>query len=481
MDRPGDRRIKIENVEAAYLARYGLRTRAVAGLGEMASDATGRFFLVEANRRAESRLPAFLRTCGFAFAGEDHLEHTSWEARRLARRTSASKLDYLILIPTLRCNLSCSYCQVSRAPLSASGFDWSEDVVARIETMIDGLVTDQIKIEFQGGEPTLRLDLIERIIQRCDRFSEKRFVICSNLARVDEALLKLLERDDVSISTSLDGNWQTHQAQRTGEIEETSRVRQNLERIRARFGPGKVSALPTVNQASPPDPDELIDAYVAQGLASIFLRPINFQGFARKRHPTAKEDHSAWWTYHEAFVMRLIERNFADRSRVLEESYLSLCLRRIFRPGLDRHVDLRNPNPIGVDYLVIDHDGAFYPTDEARMLTRSGVVDLAIGHVMTGMDEGKRQLLDSHSTSFGDPACDKCAYQPYCGRDVVDDLSRYGRIDLPREDTFFCQKHLAMFDLAMRLIHSDDEATQYSLAKWLGLAGDRLPTLLKFS
>jgi radical SAM protein with 4Fe4S-binding SPASM domain len=301
------------------------------------------------------------------------------------------------------------------------------------------------------------------------------------LATLDPQLLRLLERDDVSVSTSLDGNWQLHQMQRTSTRNATSQLSKNLDIIRSLFGPGKVSALPTINQATPPEPDDLIDAYLAHEQTSIFLRPINFQGFARKRYQTAQEDHSAWWKYHERFIHRIIERNFTDRRFVLEESYFSLCLRRIFRPGLDRHVDLRNPNPVGIDYLVIDHDGRFYPTDEARMLSRSGVVDLAIGELATGLNESKRELLDRHSTTFGDPACDRCAYQPYCGRDLVDDLSRYGRIDMPREETFFCQKHLAMFDLAMRLVHDDDPAVQYSLAKWLGLAGERLPTPLRLS
>ena len=33
----------------------------------------------------------------------------------------SARLSYLIVVPTLRCNLSCSYCQVSRAPIKAKG------------------------------------------------------------------------------------------------------------------------------------------------------------------------------------------------------------------------------------------------------------------------------------------------------------------------------------------------------------------------
>jgi radical SAM protein with 4Fe4S-binding SPASM domain len=152
---------------------------------------------------------------------------------------------------------------------------------------------------------------------------------------------------------------------------------------------------------------------------------------------------------------------------VLDESYLSLCLRRILQPGRDRHVDLRNPNPVGSDYVVIDYDGTVYPTDEARMLTRSGIVDLAIGHVSSGWDTERRDALNTHSTNQWDPACERCAYQPFCGRDVIDDLARYGRIDIPRLETEFCRRHLHIFDFIFSLIYSEDEAALYSLRRWL--------------
>ena len=237
----------------------------------------------------------------------------------------------------------------------------------------------------------------------------------------------------------------------------------------ARYGPRKVSALPTVDPGAPPDIDALIDSYAGLGLDSIFLRPINYQGFARKRHKAAREQDASWRAFHEQFIRRIIERNWQDRSRVLEETYLSICLRRIFQPGRERHVDLRNPNPMGVDYIVVDYDGVVYPTDEARMLSRAGVIDLSIGHIATGWEGEQREVLSAHASNQHDPACKRCAYQPFCGRDLVDDIARYGRIDLPRHETEFCRRHLHLFDLAFELIYSEDAAVRHSLAHWLRL------------
>ena len=464
------------------MERFPLRSRHVDGIGFIHANDSGRFFVAsEPIRPGPASVDAFLLDHGHAARTANTLEALSHEMQVLARDTIAGELDYLILVPTLRCNLSCSYCQVSRADASAAGYDWSDETLSAVLAMLDGLATDSIKIEFQGGEPTLRLDLVRAVIERCERFSFKQFVICTNLSELSEELVALLARSDVFLSTSLDGDAVIHSKQRTKTAQGTQVFTRNLNAVLGEFGPDKVSALPTIDQEKPPEIDSLIDAYTAFGFRSIYLRPINYQGFARKRHPSSKDTHSKWWDYYDAFVARLIERNFSDRSQVLDESYLSLCLRRIFRVGLDRHVDLRNPNPVGVDYVVVDYDGRIYPTDEARMLTRSGVVDLCIGDVWQGFNSETRQTLDAHSTTHGDPACDSCLYQPFCGRDLVDDLSRYGRIDLPRHDTFFCQKHLHLFDLCMRLIYSDDPATSYSLAKWLGLAGDALPRQAKLA
>ena len=414
---------------------------------------------------------AFLAAEDYLVSPKDPLGEAAYLYGLAERAAHAGPLDYLILVPTLRCNLSCSYCQVSRAGIRQPGFDWDEETLVAVLAMIDTLPGDRIKIEFQGGEPTLRPDLLRAVIERCQRFSERQFVICTNLQAIDAEILALFDNPELFISTSLDGDKLTHQRHRTGTEGKTAAFLANLDFVLARYGPRKVSALPTIDPAAPPEVDTLIDSYGELGLHSIFLRPINYQGFARKRHSGAREQSDSWRQYHERFVRAIIARNWADRSRVFEETYTSICLRRIFQPGADRHVDLRNPNPLGHDYIVVDHDGTVYPTDESRMLSRSGVINLAIGDVRSGWASAERDLLNRHASNFDDPACQRCAFQPYCGRDLVDDLARYGRIDMPRLETEFCRKHLHLFDFLFGLIYDEDPAVRYSLSRWLRLDG----------
>jgi His-Xaa-Ser system radical SAM maturase HxsB len=394
---------------------------------------------------------------------------------RARRRWVSHELDYLILVPTLRCNLACSYCQVSRAAFGSSNHDWSEETLLHVASLISNLKGPAVKIEFQGGEPTLRPDLIARVIEAVPRDIDAQFVICTNLQSINDAVLALFDRKDVLISTSLDGPLQVHARQRSDAVL-AEQFAANFRFLLDRYGPDKISALPTVDPRDPPTPADLVDAFAAFGMRSIYLRPVNFQGFARKKHSGSREIGKAWSDYHCAFIRHLIDRNWQDRCRVFEETYFSHILRRIFRPGTNRHVDLRNPNPLGQDYIVVDYDGTAYPTDEARMLTRAGVIDLSIGDVSTGWQTAERDALSAASTSDGDPACEVCAYKPYCGRDIVDDISRYGTAESPRHETEFCRRHLALFDFAFELIYSDCEKTRYSLGRWLDLPGD-LPSM----
>lgn len=423
---------------------------------------------------ANDNLQADLIDHGLVVRPDDRLGQTAAAWRHALRQHAPKRLDYLILVPTLRCNLSCSYCQVSRAPIDKAGFDWSEETLTSVLSIIDGIEEDSIKIEFQGGEPSLRCDLIRHVIERCKRFADCTFVICSNLENITEEFEALIARPDVFISTSLDGDEQTHAKNRSG----STRLRANLRRVIDQYGSAKVSALPTIDTKRFPDIDGLIEAYAAFGLRSIFLRPVTYHGFARKRHAASVDPGAAWRQYHRQFVQHIIARNWTHQNAIMDETYLSICLRRIMQPGRERHVDLRQPNPVGVDYVVIDHDGVVYPTDEARMLARSGVVDLAIGSVQQGWDSDRRQLLNAHSTNAGDPACDRCAYQPYCGRDLVDDLARYGTIDVPRHETEFCRRHLHMFDLAFELLDSEDPAVRFSIERWLNLPAREHPETL---
>ena len=394
-----------------------------------------------------------------------------WRLTSLMRRIRSThtgrhgRLSYLIVIPTLRCDLSCSYCQVSRAPLNADGYDWTDERLAQFERFVSTIASDHLKLEFQGGEPTLRPDLLNNIIEICDQqFKTAEFVVCTNLTRLTTEMEDIFARDDVIISTSIDGPPSAMTANRTGSDELSEAVLQNFEYITDKYGPEKVSALPTVTDNILADPKELIDFYVSLGFQSIFLRPVNHMGFARKAHRDLSRDAATWNQFYRLALEHIVDIN--DDS-YFEEFYLALLVRSIF--GEIRHdfVDLRSPSRFASDYCVIDFDGALYPSDEARMLSRTRTVDLSIGTMMEGFDAEKVAQLNLHAVNQVHPDCIHCAYMPYCGIDIIDDISRYGRTDIPKHETWFCQRHISLFDLVFEKVASQDRRYLTVFLKWL--------------
>ena len=377
----------------------------------------------------------------------------------------STRLSYLIVVPTLRCNLSCSYCQVSRAPINAKGYDLSEDNVERLERYIEAHGQDGMKIEFQGGECTLRLDLIERIIEFTERcFTSIEFVLCTNLLEFGEPEKEIFSRENVYISTSLDGDLDAMKLNRTDTTSNAQRTLQNIEQALSLFGADKVSALPTITEQQVEDPMSVIAPYLQFGFGGVFLRPVNYQGFARKSFAELAKSTERWLQFYGSALDCIGEIN---QSAYFEEFYLAMLLRSVFKPGETGYVDFRSPARYGSHYMVIDYDGTLYPTDEARMLSRTRHVDLSLGNLETAFDTEKSRELNQSAVHQVHHDCIHCVYKPFCGIDIVDDLSRYERVDFYKHDSWFCGRQTFAFDFIFSKLANQDRQWQKIFGSWL--------------
>lgn len=389
---------------------------------------------------------------------------------QIRSQTANSPANYFILVPTLRCNIACTYCQVSRVAEAARGFDWDSEVQAQALDFICATPVREITVEFQGGEPLLRLDVLRSVVDGlASRGKKAKIVICTNLQKVDAEAWEFLERSRALISTSFDGTWADHDLYRTQGPENLAEFRGNLTEALDVLGPDRVSLTTTLNPDTVPAPNEVFEAMRELGVRMMFIRPVNYLGFARKAFRETRED-TSWDEYYLTFLDALIDHN-RGQEIALSEYYFTYVLRRILDPRRGEHVDLRNPAPLGQDYFVIGERGDIFPSDESRMLYRTGQIDLRIGHVATGLDRQKIAQLNEHADNRSDPECAKCVYQAVCGRDLVDDISRYGRIDLPRHSTRHCQRHMSIFDFILRKLATASATDLSTMAAMAGLTG----------
>jgi len=363
-------------------------------------------------------------------------------------------INYIIIIPTLRCNLSCSYCQVSRAPLESKGFDWDEDKIIQFKNFLLSLDSEDIKIEFQGGEPTLRTDIILDILNFSKlNFKKYQIVICTNLLNITKEFEEIIGDENVYISTSIDGPIDIMTNNRTKSNKFSQKFFDNFNYVVKNYGLDKIAALPTITIDNFKNYKELIDTYHEIGFKSIFLRPVNYMGFARKKFKDSRDYNLEWEEFYFSSIDYIKEINHQS---YFDESYLSLILRKIFSNKAENYVDFRSPNFCMHDYLVIDFDGKIYPSDESRMLSRIGHVDLEMGTLKDGLKIEKADEYNFFAMNEINQDCIHCPYMPFCGIEPVDDISRYGRIDYPKHDTVFCQRHMKIFDFIFSKIEQKE-------------------------
>ncbi|GAA6147747.1 His-Xaa-Ser system radical SAM maturase HxsB [Pseudooceanicola nitratireducens] len=384
-------------------------------------------------------------------------------------QTASSPANYFILVPTLRCNIACKYCQVSRVAETARGFDWDVKVQAQALDFICATDAYEITVEFQGGEPLLRLDVLRAVTEGLGARGKKaKIVVCTNLQKVHAEAWEFLKESEALISTSFDGTWADHDLYRTQGAENLAEFRGNLTKAMEVLGPDRVSLTTTFNPHTAPAPHEVFGDMRELGVRMMFIRPVNYLGFARKSFRETRDD-TPWDDYYLTFLNALIDHN-RGQEMALSEYYFTYVLRRILDPRRGEHVDLRNPAPLGRDYFVIGERGDVFPSDEARMLYRTGQIDLRIGHVATGLDHQKIAQLNEHADNRSDPECAKCVYQAVCGRDLVDDISRYGTIDLPRHRTRHCQRHMSIFDFILKKLATASATDLSTMAAMAGLS-----------
>lgn len=277
-----------------------------------------------------------------------------------------------LFVVTLRCNHTCQYCQVSRAPLGGSHHDMSaEDALHAVDRLFES-PSPVLTVEFQGGEPLLAFDRVRQIIEAISARNEReqrsiQYVISSTLHHLTDEILAFAKQHAVQFSTSLDGPAFLHNANRpTPEKNAYQRTLEGIQRARHTLGHDAVSALTTLTARSLEHPQAIIDEYVKQGFNSISLRPLSPYGFAKKSGHRLDYSMDHYLAFYKQALEYLIKLN--SEGTYLSEGYASLLLNNILTPFSSGYVDLRSPLGAAVGTLVYNYDGDVYPSDEARML-----------------------------------------------------------------------------------------------------------------
>lgn len=400
-------------------------------------------------------------------------------ARLLASRIAAKKETILcgpslhIFVPTLQCAHSCRYCQVSRS-LEDTGFSMS---IEQIEKACDGIFESPSKtltVEFQGGDPLLRFDLVQHAIERIANRNkvEKRklrFVIATTLHQLSEQMLPFLKYHRVFLSTSIDGPTALHNKNRPLPSRDSfERTLSGIELARKHLGHASVSALMTTTRESLNQPEAIVDEYVNLGFNEIFIRRLSPYGFAKRNEDLLAYPFNAFMQFYERAFERIL---YWNRQGVpIREVASAIAFNKILSPFDAGYVDLQSPSGAVLAVMVYNYDGWVYPSDEARMLAESGDTTLRLGKI----GDSLKTLLSSSvanqivRTSLGRyvPGCSECAFNPYCGPDPVSTQSQFGLMDAPVYWTDHCKQSTWLFEFLFKRLREPDPWFQELAYEW---------------
>lgn len=370
-----------------------------------------------------------------------------------------------IFVITLRCEHTCSYCQVSRVTQNKEKFDMS---IAHIDKGIDLMMKSpnrNLTMEFQGGEALLAIDNIKYAVAKAKELApiygkNINYVICTNLALINEDILHYCKENSILISASLDGPKFVHDKNRSKPNESSYDLAvQGIKLAREIIGKENVSALMTTTSHSLKFPIEIVDEYFKLGFNGIFLRNISPYGFALRTHKN-KYETKEFLAFYKKALNRIIQLN--KEGHYFTEDFSRILLTKILTPFNVGFVDMQSPAGLINGVIVFNYDGYVYATDESRMLAEKKDYSFRLGHldsdtyndIFYGEKSRKISQIWANETLAG---CSDCAFQQYCGADPVHHWATQGDVYGYRPTSSFCEKNMEIIRYLFELMDSDKE------------------------
>jgi len=215
---------------------------------------------------------------------------------------------------------------------------------------------------------------------------------------------------------------------------------------------------------------EIVDEYVRQGFASIFLRSLSPFGFANKTSARTGYSMTEFLRFYRSAFERIVAYN--RDGQPLTEVYAKLLLTRILTPFSTGYVDLQSPAGAALSVRAYNYDGYIYASDEGRMLAETNDFTCRLGNVATAtpsslLESDAYQYLGAAACNEALPGCHECAFQAYCGADPVVHHATQGDAFGHRPTSVFCQKHLGLFRFLFEQLRAADRQMTQIFWSWI--------------
>jgi len=341
-----------------------------------------------------------------------------------------------IVVPTDRCNQLCTYCFASAKNIddTETSSDLDEPTAKKIIEFIMNSPSKAITIEFQGGEPTLRFDMIKIMATYAKKLNKTikkdlQLTIVSNLTKVNEEIITWLINNDITICTSLDGPEHIHNKNRIINAKEGKRIGTHktvttwINKINKIYSEKnidlRVNSLPTITKYSLPYYKEIIDEHLKYNLNTIDIRALTRIGRINEFPELTYTNNEFEQFYLNSLnYLKELEKEGKYVTERIKKLYETKILKNV--PGY--HTDCESPCGATTGQIVYHSDGKIYTCHEGL-----GREEFQVGDVTkdTWQDIFKRPVTQKailNSMLEQNVKCDRCVYKPYCGTCMIENF-----------------------------------------------------------
>ncbi len=397
-----------------------------------------------------------------------------------------------IVICTLRCNQSCSYCHASRTGMDRRDTDMSLETAKKVVDHAMQSPSPYLNFEFQGGEPTVNMPVVRFIVEYSrekNRYENKdlEHSLVSNLTHMTEETANWLVDNDVLVCASLDGPEELHNANRSWKSGQSAyqQVRKWIDYFNQRYADqGRdpeqwhVDALMTTSRKTFDHWQEVIDLYVELGLHTIHLRPLSPYGFAVDTWNQIGYSTDEYLGFYQQALDYIIDLNL--KGTQLVEGTAAVFLMKMLTPDDPNFVDILSPCGAGTGQVAYNYDGQLFTCDEARMVAAMGNDMFEIGQAGTTSFSAMTEHPTVRSLAVASlldslPGCESCWNLPFCGVCPMHNYMTSGDLFGQRPNTPKCKEHMAIVSLLLERLADDPEGRIETIFKRWTLTRPREP------
>jgi radical SAM protein with 4Fe4S-binding SPASM domain len=322
-----------------------------------------------------------------------------------------------IITLTRECNLNCKYCFVNR-----SAKRMNIETARKVVDFIFQSPSKSLTLEFTGGEPLLNFEVLKFIVEYAKeknlKFKKRLlFTITTNGTIFSKEIVDYLKKNNFSVTVSIDGPKEVHEFNRGNNF---NLVISNIKKYQEKGL--NLSFLPVITKKSIEKWKEVVDFFVFElGSKEIhwkYLYPPYHNPQIWEEVGYSAEEFFESWKKVINYLLKLNEEGIIIRERIA-----SVLLTKILKKKNPLYTEIMSPCGAVITQISYDYNGDIYTCDEAK-----GIDELKLGNVFENhyneirtCSLTKEIISISSNSSY---SCEMCAFNPWCGTCVVENIIR---------------------------------------------------------